>query len=63
MKYVLIAVFIALLATTVVIGWHKGFLRTLVSMGAFLISLLLVFLFSGKVTELLVKNTDLREKI
>lgn len=63
MKFVLIAAFIALLAATVVIGYHKGFLCTLVSMGAVLISIILVVLFSGKVTELLNKNTDLRQKI
>ncbi|MBQ7248139.1 MAG: CvpA family protein [Lachnospiraceae bacterium] len=63
MKYILITVFIAILAAMTVMGYHKGFLKTLVSMLSILLSILFVYFFSGPVTKLIDSNTGLRETI
>ena len=63
MKYILIVVFLAVIAAAAVTGYHKGFLKTLVSMLAILISAVFVFFLSGPVTDLLSSKTGLRESI
>ena len=60
MDIVLILVFISIIAAFTIIGFNKGFLRTLVSMSAIIIGIIFVTLFGNAVTKWVDNNTPLR---
>ena len=61
--WLLIFIFIIILGSATVIGYNKGFLKTLVSMSVLLIALVCVYFLAPKVSGWIEDNTKLREKV
>ncbi|MCR4807939.1 MAG: CvpA family protein [Lachnospiraceae bacterium] len=58
----LLAAVVILFAAFIIYGWKKGFLRIVISFAGTLIVLIAVIFVSPKVSEYIMKNTDLYEK-
>ena len=63
MEIILLLVLISIIAAFTIIGFNKGFLRTLVSMSAIIIGIIFVSLFGSAVTRWVDTNTSLRTTV
>ncbi len=61
MQLIFTAVVLLIIAICTVLGFKKGFLKTLVSMSALIVAIILAFIFSAKVTTFIDEHTMLRQ--
>lgn len=62
-EIILLIIVIGILALSALIGFQKGFLRTIVGMSSLLISLALVVVLSPLVTDFITARTSFRQKV